>query len=84
MPGVTIAAICAGQAHTCAIETDGGVMCWGDNGYGQLGIGSIENKNIPVSVELQSGVDENSKEATRLLFLFPAPCHSPRELEEES
>ncbi|MCC6622774.1 MAG: chromosome condensation regulator RCC1 [Deltaproteobacteria bacterium] len=31
-------AIAAGEAHTCAL-VDGGVMCWGDNLFAQLGSG---------------------------------------------
>ena len=29
----------AGYGHTCGIRTDRTLWCWGDNGYGQLGMG---------------------------------------------
>ena len=32
--------IAAGDNHTCAIFSDNGVYCWGDNTYGQLGNGA--------------------------------------------
>ncbi len=41
VPGLTNAtAISAGYSHTCALLADGTVQCWGDNGVGELGIGS--------------------------------------------
>jgi alpha-tubulin suppressor-like RCC1 family protein len=30
-----------GEYHTCSILGDGSVACWGDNTYGQLGIGTV-------------------------------------------
>ena len=35
----SVAQVAAGSYHTCAIKQDGTLWCWGDNQYGQLGIG---------------------------------------------
>jgi alpha-tubulin suppressor-like RCC1 family protein len=48
-------AISAGWYHTCAVLTDGGLMCWGDGAYGQLGAGEIYIAYSPISVSLSSG-----------------------------
>ncbi|OFZ83107.1 MAG: hypothetical protein A2603_05625 [Bdellovibrionales bacterium RIFOXYD1_FULL_55_31] len=42
--GVKAIDIAAGAGHTCATLFDGGVRCWGDNFYGQLGQGVSTEK----------------------------------------
>lgn len=49
-------AISLGAFHSCAI-VNGGVLCWGDNQHGQLGDGSITQRDQPTPVPgLEAGV----------------------------
>ena len=43
-------AIDAGAQHTCAVRVSGQVFCWGGNGSGQLGDGSMSGLPEPVAV----------------------------------
>ncbi len=39
--GSGVLALAAGSLHTCAIASGGGLRCWGNNDYGQLGHGDV-------------------------------------------
>ncbi len=47
LPGRATALVAAGN-HACALLEEGSVWCWGANEYGQLGDGTLEERDRPV------------------------------------
>ncbi len=45
-----VVALGAGTSHTCAVTVEGGVKCWGNNAFGQLGDDSTTVRHEPVDV----------------------------------
>ena len=43
----TVTQVSAGGYHTCFLKNDGTVWCFGDNQYGQLGMGPIKIDLLP-------------------------------------
>lgn len=51
VPGVSdVVDIASGSGHTCAVTTDGAVVCWGRNTSGQLGNDTQVSSTTPVQV----------------------------------
>ncbi len=49
--GITDATqVFAGHSRTCALRASGGLWCWGQNDYGELGDGTRTTRNTPVRV----------------------------------
>ena len=57
MSGLTgIVAFAGGRDHELALKSDGTVWAWGDNEFGNLGIGNTTNHTTPVQVHNLSNV----------------------------
>jgi len=55
-----VARMGVGFEHSCAVRTNGELLCWGHNNFGQLGDGTVVSQFVPVQVQGISGVAEVS------------------------
>jgi alpha-tubulin suppressor-like RCC1 family protein len=65
-----VVAVTAGNYHTCALTTLGGVKCWGYNGTGQLGDGTTTIRLTAVDVTGLTGL------TTRVAVLAAGSSHT--------
>ncbi len=55
--GSGVAMVTVGANHACLLTSSGGVQCWGNNSYGQLGNSTTTPSNTPAAVPgLASGI----------------------------
>jgi alpha-tubulin suppressor-like RCC1 family protein len=48
------AGVGTGAIHTCAIDVDGRLFCWGDNQQGKLGLGDADDRALPAPVGVET------------------------------
>jgi alpha-tubulin suppressor-like RCC1 family protein len=79
--------IATGRRHSCALFATGGLSCWGDNAFGQLGISSTINQLRPVGApSFTVNIDpivtlESNSRVTRVTVL--AACEAGQQLHLE-
>lgn len=57
-PLTDVVQVSAGVTHNCAVDREGGAWCWGDDGFGRLGIGGTGSKSFATRVRTGAGVDD--------------------------
>ena len=53
--GTAMTAVAEAAHHACGLLANGTVECWGDNGEGQLGNGTLVDSGFPVAVNGVTG-----------------------------
>jgi alpha-tubulin suppressor-like RCC1 family protein len=66
----TVANVASGSDHVLALLTNGALYAWGDNAYGQLGIGNTTDALVPVQLTLPGGATSIIDVATKVSASF--------------
>ena len=48
--GTTWTAVSAGYEQTMALQSNGSLWAWGDNFYGELGLGNTTSRDTPTEI----------------------------------
>ena len=71
VPGLAgVTSMVAGAGHACAVVEGGGVYCWGNNLWGQLGNPAVANRALPVTVPGLTGIVSLVAESVRTCALL--------------
>ncbi|MBS4032110.1 MAG: hypothetical protein KGZ63_11930 [Clostridiales bacterium] len=62
--------VIGGGTHSFALMSDESIMAWGNNSYGQLGLGNTTNQTLPVNVEGVSDVKQVAASNNHTLILL--------------
>jgi len=49
-PSQSFTTVSVGELHTCALDTTGAGYCWGANGLGQVGDGTLTDRTLPTLI----------------------------------
>jgi alpha-tubulin suppressor-like RCC1 family protein len=79
--GVTALAIAAGRSHVCAILSDHGVKCWGDNSSGQLGQGDTNPRGM-TAADMQALTEVNLGTGRTATAISVGQDHSCADLDD--
>lgn len=56
LPGKKVVYVSCGQGFSIVIIENGEIYGWGDNGYGQLGVGHIHDREKPCRINSLEGI----------------------------
>ena len=74
--GSGVLSLSLGYDHTCVLLTGGIVTCWGDNGYGGLGLGDLNNRqSASTSGPALLGAGAKTTANTHVPTTFAVPSH---------
>jgi alpha-tubulin suppressor-like RCC1 family protein len=48
--GLSLVSVSTGELHACGLSVDGQAWCWGQNTFGQLGDGTLTNRDVAAPV----------------------------------
>ncbi len=63
--------VAIGGTHTCAVDTNGHVYCWGSNSFGQLGNNATEKSRVAIRV-----VDRGGEPLNNIISVAAGDFHS--------